>query len=310
MSLFTRRNKSKVTEPSPPTTALPMTTAPASILDDLVDLESLAAWKQELQQHEREYRQAQTALVAARRLVSGVDPLPEPDLTWHVQRELLVAAGNAEAVAAFDLEHAADIEAELSARQRALQGATEARARVKALEKHLNDIAAKMEVLADGEGYREVVRRLFRPSAKRMLQRAREFAQAHREMVTMESVLHGVTRMHQRSTDDRKIDKIEFDLIGRKDKEDWLSIDIEGLDYEALLDLNRNYDRYDNDLSAALYQRLEQSGISSAWISVFHPMDEASDRRVYAPDPNPPKKSALAWTLDIPADNGVRSDPY
>lgn len=306
MSLFSRRDKSKSPKPASP--PIPPTTASVSILDDLVDLESLAAWKQELQQHEREYRRAQTALVAARRLASGVDPLPEPDLTWHVQRELLVAAGDAEAVAAFDVEHAADIDAELAARQRALQGAAEARARVKALEKHLNDIAAKMEVLADGEGYREVVRRLFRPSAARMVQRAREFAQAYREMVTMEAVLYAATRMHQRYTDGTKIAIDDLVLITRKERDDWLSVGIEGIEYEILRDLNRSYTRHDNDLSTALSQRLEQAGIDSTWVSVFHPVDDVGERPVYAPDPNPPKKSALAWTMDIPADSGIRSD--
>ncbi|MGO1069531.1 hypothetical protein [Lysobacter sp. CA199] len=265
--------------------------------DDLVDLEELAQWKRDLRQLEADYRRGQTALVAARRLVSGVDPLPEPDLTWHVQRELLVAVGDAVAVATFDKEHAADLDAELAGRQRALQGAAEARARVKALEKHLNGIAAKMQVLADGNGYREIVRRLFRPSAQRMLDRAREFAQAHREMVAMDSVLRGATRMHQRYTDGSKIETDDFDLIGRKEKDDWLSVDIEGLDFRELIDLNRTYGRYDNDLSTVLHQRLEQAGIDSSWVSVFHPTDEADDRHVYAPDPNPPKKNESLVTI-------------
>lgn len=310
MSLFTRRDKSKSPKPAPPTTAFAPSSASTSILDDLVDLEPLAAWKQELQQHERDYRQAQTALVAARRLVSGVDPLPEPDLTWHVQRELLVAVGDAEAVAAFDVAHAADLDTELAARQRALQGTTEARARVKALEKHLNDIAAKMQVLADGDGYREMVRRLFRPSAQRMLAQAEDFARFYREMTTMANVLHGVTRMHQRYTDGTKIETYDFDLIGRKQSGDWLSVEIESLEYEVLRDLNRTYGRNDEEVSRALHQRLQDAGLDSASISVFHPTAEAHDRRVYAPDPNPPKKSALAWTLDMPADNGPRSESY
>lgn len=310
MSLFNRRDKSKSSKSASPATATTPTTASTSILDDLVDLAPLAAWKQELQQLEREYRQAQTALVGARRLVSGIDAPPEPDLTWHVQRELLVAAGDADAVAAFDLEHAADIEAELAARQRALHGAAEARARVKALEKYLNDIAAKMQMLADGDGYREVVRRLFRPSAERMLRCAGEFAQVHREMVTMESVLYGATRMHQRYTDGTKIEIDDLVLIGRKERDDWLSTGIEGVEYEALRDLNRTYDRCDNELSTALCKKLEQAGIDSAWVSVFHPVEDVADSPVYAPDPSPPKKSALAWTLDMPVDNGVRSDPY
>ncbi|MGH8082654.1 MAG: hypothetical protein ACREP7_18905 [Lysobacter sp.] len=265
----------------------PVATSP---IDDLVDLEPLAKWKQDLRRLEHQYQQAQTALVAARRQVSGVDPLPEPDLTWHVQRELLAAAGNADAVAAFDQEHGVDLEAELAAHQRALQGGAEARARVRALEKHLNDIAAQMQVLADGGDYRAVVARIFRPSAERMRERAREFAQAYREMVTMDSVLRGVTRMHQRYTDGSKIEVDDLVLITRRERDNWLSDGIEGIEYEVLRDLNRSYDRYDNDLSTALHHRLEQAGVDSSWISVFHPTSEADGRPVYAPDPNPPKK--------------------
>ena len=297
MSLFTRRTKPKAPTPTPPATARPSPAVAASILDDLVDLEALANWKQELQRLEGLYRQGQAALVAARRQVSGIDPLPEPDLTWHIQRELLAAAGDAEALAIFDREHGADIEAELDARRRAVQGGAEAKARVTALTTYLKDVARQMAQLSDSGLQREEMKRLFLPSAQRMLAAAQAFAQAHREMETMATALLGVCRTHESYVDGSSISTYRFELIERRERGEWLSTMIEGLGYNELDTLNRTYARGDNELSSAIYERLAQAGLDTQWVHVYHPGSDTNPRRIYAPDPNPPSKQDQYVTI-------------
>ncbi|MBT2748285.1 MULTISPECIES: hypothetical protein [unclassified Lysobacter] len=269
--------------------ATPHSSPTRSPADDLVGLEKLAEWKQTLKRLEADYRRGQAALVAARRQVSGVDPLPEPDLTWHVRRELLVAAGDADTLATFDQAHAADLAAELTARQNALQGAAEAQAKVKALTEYLTGIAGQMAALANDAMYRDEMKRLFKPSAERMLVAAQAFARAHREMIAMESALKGICRMHQSYVDGSRITPYDCILIERKGREEWLSSLIDGLDYDDLYDLNHGYDRYDNEVAQPIHDRLEQFGLDTSWVSVFHPGSEANPRQIYAVDPNPPK---------------------
>lgn len=297
MSLFTRRSKSKESPPVPPATAQPSLTAPASILDDLVDLEPLAHWKQELQRLEGLYRQGQAALVAARRQVKGIDPLPEPDLTWHIQRELLAAAGDAEALAVFDREHGADIEAELDARRRAVQGGAEAKARVTALTTYLKGIARQMAELSNSGLQRKEMKRIFLPSAQRMLAAAQAFAQAHREMETMATALLGVCRTHESYVDGSSISTYGFELIERRDRGAWLSTMIEGLGYDELYTLNRTYERRDDELSSLIYERLAQAGLDTQWVNVYHPGSDTNPRQIYAPDPNPPSKQDQYVTI-------------
>lgn len=285
----------------------PLNGSPA---DDLVGLEKLAEWKQNLKRLEADYKRGQTALVAARRLVAGTDPLPQPDLTWHVRRELLVAEGDTEAIAKFDAEHAGDLANEVAARQHALQAKTEAEAKVRALTEYLNDIAKQMAALADGDLYRREAKRLFQPSARRTVAAAKVFAKAHREMVAMERALTRACRMHQRYVDGTRIEEYPLELIERKEPNEWLSQFIEGTEYEDLLDLNRDYLRPDEATYDLVLEKLAAAGIDASWPHVYHPHVDRDTISIYAPDPNPPKKSLEAWSLVLPADRDTPTATY
>lgn len=65
----------------------------------------------------------------------------------------------------------------------------EAPSRVKALEQYINDLAGQMVDDQDESRIDEEVRRIFRPSAQRMLDAAKTFVQAWREMQSVEAVL-------------------------------------------------------------------------------------------------------------------------
>jgi hypothetical protein len=118
-----------------------------------------------------------------------LDPKPEPELIWSVRRDFLAAMGDVDAVARFDRDHAQDLAAEQAARHSSTLQALEAPARVTALEQYITDLAAEMARDVDEGFIFEEIKRLFQPSAQRMLTAAQAFVQAWREMRTVESIL-------------------------------------------------------------------------------------------------------------------------
>lgn len=166
-----------VTEPPAPTVPT-VPAVPASPADDIRDLDALTAMLQQLQARNQQYQTAINALIAARRVVNGWDPKPEPELIWSVRREVLEAMGDREALAQFDQEHAEKIAAEQAERRAAAQLVLEAPARVKALEEYIVDLAAEMARDVDEVFMHEEMKRVFQPSAERMLTAARAFVQA------------------------------------------------------------------------------------------------------------------------------------
>lgn len=132
--------------------------------------------------------------------------------------------------------------------------------------------------------------RIFRPSAQRMLEAAKTFVQAWREMQSVESVLLSrVNLFHYSVTGDHRT-RYEHELIGRRRDGELLPTLIEGLAFEDLRDLNDQFSQHDSELSTALDNALRGAGFDAWGLKVYHPKGKNDDRRVYAPDPNPPKK--------------------
>ncbi len=229
-------NKSKKSTPAAETSAPAISIHPA---DDVCDLEALAAMLQQLHARNQQYQRAIDALIAARRIVSGWDPKPEPELVWSVRRDVLVAMGDQEALAQFDREHAQDIAAEQAARHAANQQALEAPARVNALEQYITDLAAEMVRDVDEGFIFEEMKRIFRPSAQRMLTAARAFVQAWREMKTVEMSLKSAFRLTHYSIQGDRRTGYDLTLVGKLSDDDLLPNLIEGVAYEDLVDLNQ-----------------------------------------------------------------------
>lgn len=258
--------------------------------DDIRDLESLAAMLQQLQARNQQYQRAIDALIAARRIVNGWDPRPEPELVWSVRREVLASMGDQEALARFDREHAQDIAAEQAARHAANQQALEAPARVKALEQYITDLAAEMVRDVDEGFIFEQMKRMFQPSAQRMLTAARAFVQAWREMKAVESSLKSAFRLTHYSIQGDRRSAYDMTLIGKTRDGDLLPNLIEGLAYEDLVDLNQAFRGWDAEMSRQISQRLGEAGVPSGSLRVYHPGAADDERQIYAPDPNPPRK--------------------
>ncbi|WP_082794219.1 hypothetical protein [Thauera humireducens] len=286
----------KTAKPAAPATEPPAPTVPdvpavpASPADDIRDLDALAAMLQQLQARNQQYQTAINALIAARRVVNGWDPKPEPELIWSVRREVLEAMGDREALAQFDQEHAEKIAAEQAERRAAAQLVLEAPARAKALEGYIVDLAAEMARDVDEVFIHEEMKRVFQPSAERMLTAARAFVQAWQEMRTVESTLKGSLRLAHYSIQGDRNTGYDMTLIGKPNQGDLLPNLIEGLAFSDLADLNRQYHGLDDALARQISQRLKEYGISPGVLYVYHPGAASDERPIYAPDPNPPSK--------------------
>lgn len=261
-----------------------------SPLNEIGDVSAVARMFERLRLQNAQYDQAIAALVAANRITCGWEKPAEPEMTLTIQREVLVALGDAEALAKFDQEHQHALAQEQAARVKATQQVLEAPTRVKALEQYLNDLAGQMVAGMDETLVDQEIRRIFQPSAQRMLEAAKTFVQAWREMQSVEAVLLQRVRLtHTRVTGDT-CTRYDHELIGQTRDGDLLPTLIAGLPYEELRDLNDQFTRTDNELATALDNALRSAGFDGWGLKVYHPKIKGDERRIYAPDSNPPKK--------------------
>ncbi|MFN4360772.1 MAG: hypothetical protein ACK4F4_08625 [Hylemonella sp.] len=261
-----------------------------SPLHEIGDVSAVAAMFARLRQQNAQYDQAVAALVAANRITCGWDKPAEPEMTLTIQREVLAALGDTDALARFDQEHQQALAQEQAARVKATQQVLEAPTRVKALEQYINDLAGQMVAGVDESLIDQEIRRIFQPSAQRMLEAAKTFVQAWREMQSVEAVLLQRVRLtHTRVTGDT-CTRFDHELIGQTRDGELLPTLIAGLPYEVLRDLNDQFTRTDNELIAALDNALRSAGFDGWGLKVYHPKAKGDERSIYAPDPDPPKK--------------------
>ena len=215
----------------------------ASPLNDIGDVSAVTEMFKRLRQQNAQYDQAIAALVAANRITCGWDKPAEPEMTLTIQRDVLAALGDADALAKFDQEHQQALAQEQAARVKATQQVQEAPTRVKALEQYLNELAGQMVAELDETLIDQEIRRIFQPSAQRMLEAAKTFVQAWREMQSVEAVLFPRTLQQAGSlfVDDAPV-LARGRLNIREDRANSLLID----EIKPLGEVNRNvYIRFD-----------------------------------------------------------------
>jgi SOS response regulatory protein OraA/RecX len=268
----------------------------ASPLNEIGDVSAVTEMFNRLRQQNAQYDQAIAALVAANRIKNGWDKPAEPEMSLIIQREVLVGLGDTEALAKFDQAHQQELAQEQEARVKAAQQVLEAPTRVKALEQYINDLAAQMVDGLDESLIDDEIRRIFSPSAQRMLEAAKTFVQAWREMQSVESVLlRRVNLFHYSVTGDHRT-RYEHELIGRRRDGELLPTLIEGLAFEELRDLNDQFTHHDSEFATALDNALRSVGFDAWGLKVYHPKGKNDERRIYAPDHNPPKKHLDAYS--------------
>lgn len=272
------------------TAVSPKSAKGASPVNEIGDISAVAQMFDRLRQQNAQYDQAIAALVAANRITCGWDKPAEPEMTLTIQREVLLALGDAEALAKFDQKHQQALAQEQAARVKATQQVLEAPTRVKALEQYLNDLAEQMEDEYDQILVEREAERIFAPSARRMVAAAKVFVQAWREMQTVEAVLLSRIRLSQYSVtgEYRRLPTLE--LIGTANAGDLLPTLIEGISLDEIKTINRDFASLDYELLREFDSELRKVGFDSSGIKVYHAKAKDDERRIYAPDPNPPKK--------------------
>lgn len=261
-----------------------------SPLNEIGDVSAVAAMFARLRQQNAQYDQAIAALVAANRITCGWDKPAEPEMTLTIQREVLVALGDTDALARFDQEHRQALAQEQAARVKAMQQVQEAPTRVKALEQYINDLAGQMEDEYDQISVEREAERIFAPSARRMFDAAKVFVQAWREMQTVEAVLLSRIRLSQYSVTGEYRNWPTLELIGPTNAGELLPTLIEGISLDEIKTLNHEFSSLDDELLREFDKELRKVGFDSSGIKVYHAKAIDDVRRIYAPDPNPPKK--------------------
>ena len=270
--------------------ANPKSAKGTSPVSEIGDVSAVAQMFDRLRQQNAQYDQAIAALVAANRITCGWDKPAEPEMTLTIQRDVLAALGDAEALAKFDQEHQQALAQEQAARVKATQQVLEAPTRVKALEQYINDLAGQMEEEYDQIFVEREAERIFAPSARRMVTAAKVFVQAWREMQTVEAVLLSRIRLSQYSVtgEYRRLPTLE--LIGTTNAGDLLPTLIEGISLDEIKTINQEFSSLDDELLREFDSELRKVGFDSSGIKVYHVKAKDDERRIYAPDPNPPKK--------------------
>lgn len=251
--------------------ATPKPTGDTSPLNEIGDVSAVAAMFDRLRQQNAQYDQAIAALIAANRITNGWDKPAEPDMTLTIQREVLVALGDTEALAKFNQEHQQQLAQEQSERVKATQQVLEAPTRVKALEQYVNDLAGQMVEGYDQTMVEHDAERMFVPSALRMLAAAKTFVQAWREMRTVEAVLLSRIQLLHYSVTGEFRTRPALELIGTARNGELLPTMIEGLTLNEINAINRDFTAFDSELLQALDNALDSAGFDGRGIHIYHP---------------------------------------
>lgn len=272
------------------TAANPKSAKGTSPVSEIGDVSAVAQMFDRLRQQNAQYDQAITALVAANRITCGWDKPAEPEMTLTIQRDVLAALGDTDALAKFDQEHQQALAQEQAARVKATQQVLEAPTRVKALEQYINDLAGQMEEEYDQIFVEREAERIFAPSARRMVAAAKVFVQAWREMQTVKAVLLSRIQLFQYGVtgEYRRLPTLE--LIGTTNAGDLLPTLIEGISLDEIKTINQEFSSLDDELLREFDSELRKVGFDSSGIKVYHAKAKDDERRIYAPDPNPPKR--------------------
>ncbi|MCC6296834.1 MAG: hypothetical protein IT469_09020, partial [Pseudomonadales bacterium] len=107
---------------------------------------------------------------------------------------------------------------------------------------------------------------------------------------SVEAVLLNRVRLYHYSVTGDYRTPYEHELIGRRREGELLPTLIEGLAFEDLRDLNVQFTHHDSEFATALDNTLRSTGFDAWGLKVYHPKGKNDERRVYAPDSNPPKK--------------------
>lgn len=211
-------------------------TTDANGTDLLGDLSLLASLATPIRAHTVEHRKILDALGKARFALRYQKDASPPEMRLAIQREMVIALGDAEALARFDTEHGAALKAEIEAREQFLREKKLLPARIAALEALAQESAKKMMGNLPITEIDEEAQKLFTPYAEQLLAAAKAYAQARSLAKSAAHVINKAVTLHQYDVAGNYRVLAEPELMSDIAKGDILPNTMAGVDWEVLRD--------------------------------------------------------------------------
>ncbi len=265
-------------------------TTDANGTDLLGDLSPLAGLAAPIRAHCGEHRKILDALGKARFALRYQKDASPPEMRLAVQRDLVVALGDAEALARFDAENAAALKAEIEAREQFLREKDLLPARINALEGLAQESAKKLMDNLPITEIEDEAQKLFTPYAEQLLAAAKAYAQARSLAKSVAHVINKAVTLHQYDVVGNYRVLAEPDLMSDIAKGDILPNTMAGVDWEILRDVNYQANGYDDAALTEVGDQLRALGLTGEGLTVYRHKGEGDPRSIYAPEPAGPAR--------------------
>lgn len=278
---------SKLKKKSTAADPVPAETPALDLLGDLQPLANLAA---PIRAHCGEHRKILDALGKARFALRYQKDESPPEMRLAIQREMVIALGDAEAVARFDKENGAALKAEIEAREQFLREKDLLPARIAALENLVQESAKKMIDNLPITEIEEEAQKLFTPYAEQLLAAAKAYAQARSLAKSVAHVIEKAVTLHQYDVAGNYRVLAEPDLMSKIAHGDILPNTMAGVDWEILRDVNYQANGYDDAALTEVGDQLRALGLTGEGLTVYRHKGEGDPRSIYAPEPAGPAR--------------------
>jgi hypothetical protein len=253
----------------------------------LLSPEGLAALRQliePMRERMARYDEAIKALAIARDQLIDAKEASPPDMSLTVQRELLVARGDAQALNSFDAEFGEALQAERDLREEALRAREELPARIQALETLVKQIATEMRAhLRDILTAQDIAVELFKPFAREAYEAAQAYVKAVQRAHSASYVLASVITVQRYDLFGDYKETMAPELYGVRGN-GVLPKGLPGYSHEEIEGLTHALNETDEAFSQQLQDELAATGLRSEDLRTYGPPAADDMRRVYVPE--------------------------
>ena len=255
--------------------------APAAKLSDLTPLAQLV---QPMRVRMKEFDHALHALSVARERQRDLDDVPPPSMALAIQREIVVAIGDAQELARFDAENAQALQAERDAREAVVRDREELPARILALEEVVRRIAKKMIENDATTTIDEEAQTVFQPYAERVMEAAQKFADAMQEAHAVAAALNQAVAIYEYDLfgNLKRIHRPE--LIGEVKKDEVLPQTMAGVSWEEIEAINLRVRNANPEIRQRMDQELAAADIVGERLRMYIPGLPSDDRKISSPE--------------------------
>lgn len=256
-------------------------TAPASLLGDLTPLAQLV---QPMRARMKEFDHALHALSVARERQRDLDDVSPPSMALAIQREIVVAMGDAQDLARFDAENADAVKAERDVREAVVRDREELPARILALEEIVRRIAKKMVDNNVTTTIEEQAQTVFAPFAHRVMDAAQIFADAMQEAYATAAALNQAVVVNEYDLFDnlKRIHRPE--LMGEVAKDDVLPQTMAGVPWEEIEEINLRIRNANPATRQQMDQELAAADVAGERLRMYTPGLPIDDRKISSPE--------------------------